>query len=383
MTNDKRLPKLAGRIHWLDNLRSIVILFVVLYHVGGVYEAAGLWASFWIVDDPATVTWVGIVGIIFDVFIMPTMFFIAGYLTPASMASKSGLDFIKGKVRRLLQPWLIAVLVLIPLYNVIFLYSRGLPQEIWAYYFHFTNPRSQNWLWFLPVLFVFNLTYLGLVKTKIRIPKMSMGRALLIASITGFAYSFLIGGLVGFRSWTLTPVIDFENERLLLYFLAFLLGVLGFRRNIFSERPQKKTLYNVVSAIAWIPITGHILVRIWPFFFPDGFAITAMYRFWWWISFYVSLVALAYSMIVTFWLYVDRGGRLWAELNRNSFGVYILHTVLIGVFGTMLLRLDLPGEAKYPLLFITTYLGSNLIVSVYHRILQVSHFNRKEVQDVK
>jgi len=29
------------RIHWMDNLRSITILLVVLYHVGGVYESAG------------------------------------------------------------------------------------------------------------------------------------------------------------------------------------------------------------------------------------------------------------------------------------------------------------------------------------------------------
>ena len=67
----------------MDNLRSIIIFLVVLYHVGGVYESAGLWGSFWIVDDPDTITWVGIVGIAFDIFIMPTMFFISGYLTPS------------------------------------------------------------------------------------------------------------------------------------------------------------------------------------------------------------------------------------------------------------------------------------------------------------
>ncbi len=62
-----------NRIHWMDNLRTIIILFVVLYHVGGVYEAAGLWGWFWIVDDPATLTWVGIVGIVFDILVMPTL----------------------------------------------------------------------------------------------------------------------------------------------------------------------------------------------------------------------------------------------------------------------------------------------------------------------
>lgn len=119
------------------------------------YEAAGLWGWFWIVDDPSTITWVGIVGIIFDVFIMPTLFFLSGYLTVASLKDKSPWQFNKGKFSRLMIPWAIAVLTLIPLYKVIFLYSRGLPQESWTTCFHITNPNSQNWLWFLPLLFIY------------------------------------------------------------------------------------------------------------------------------------------------------------------------------------------------------------------------------------
>ena len=73
-TKIKSSPK-GRRIHWLDNLRTIIIFLVMLYHVGGVYEAGDLWGWFWIVDDPDTITWVGIVGIIFDIMVMPTMFF--------------------------------------------------------------------------------------------------------------------------------------------------------------------------------------------------------------------------------------------------------------------------------------------------------------------
>ena len=56
MTSKERSATKGKRIHWMDNLRTIVISLVVLYHVGGVYEAAGLWGWFWIVDDPATIT---------------------------------------------------------------------------------------------------------------------------------------------------------------------------------------------------------------------------------------------------------------------------------------------------------------------------------------
>jgi hypothetical protein len=136
-------------------------------------------------------------------------------------------------------------------------------------------------------------------------------------------YSFSIGGLLGFRSWTLTPLIDFENERLLVYFMAFLLGALCFRQNVFAEKPQSKMLYTIVNAIAWIPITIHIFARLFPFFFPEGFEITPLYRLVWWLSFHLSLLCLLYLMIETFQRYFDKTGRIWSELNRNSYGVYI------------------------------------------------------------
>lgn len=366
--NEQNVPK-KNRIHWMDNLRTITILLVVLYHVGGVYEAAGLWGSFWIVDDPATITWVGIVGIIFDIMVMPIMFFVSGYLTPASLKNKTGWGYIKGKFKRLMIPWAIAVLTLIPIYKVIFLYSRNLPQEHWTTYFHITNPNSQNWLWFLPVLFVFNVIYVLFSKAKIRMPDISLRTAVLGAFIVGLVYSVIIGGLLGFRSWTLTPLIDFENERLLIYFMTFLLGALCFQKSVFTKKPGSKTLYNIANYTAWIPITGHIFARLWPFFVP-GFTVTLLYRAIWWLSFDLALLCLLYVMIESFWRYLDKTGRGWNELNCNSYGVYIIHVIVIGVFGALLLNLGLPAVVKYLLLAVLTYVVSNLIVSGYRSLFQ-------------
>jgi len=354
----------------MDNLRTITILLVLLYHVGGVYEAGGLWGWFWIVDDPDTISWVGIVGIVFDIIVMPIMFFVSGYLTPASLQSKSGWEFIKGKFKRLMIPWVIAVFTLIPLYKFIFMYSRGLPQEQWSTYFHITNPNSQNWLWFLPVLFAFDMLYLLLSKIKIKMPDISIKSAVFWTFLIGLLYSFGIGYLVDFRGWTLTPIIDFENERLLVYFLAFLLGALCFHKNAFVEIPKSKTLYTVANSVAWLPITVHIFARLWPFFDPEGFAITPLYRLIFYLSFHLSLVCMVYIMIESFWRYLDKTGRTWSELNKNSYGVYIIHVIVIGIFGTLLLNLDLPALVKYPLLIISTYLGSNLLVSAYRSLRQ-------------
>ena len=362
--------KKTNRLYWLDNLRTIIIFLVVVYHVGGVYESTGMWGSFWIVDDPDTISWVGIMGIAFDIFVMPTMFFISGYLTPNSLERKGTWGYVKGKFKRLMIPWALAVLTLIPLYKVIFLYSRGLPQEHWTTYFHITNPNSQNWLWFLPLLFVFNLLYLLLAKLNVRFDKLSLKWAVISTFVIGVIYSMLISSWLGFRSWTLTPLLDFENERMLVYFLYFLLGVLAFQQKLFAEKPKSKTMYTIANAIVWLPVTVHILTRIWPFFTPNpaAFQITPLYRLIWWVSFHLGAIGMVYLMVESFWRYVDRSGKLWRILSQNSYGVYIIHVIIIGIFGTLLLNTSLPALVKYLLLIISTYVGSNLLVSGYYAV---------------
>jgi hypothetical protein len=226
------------------------------------------------------------------------------------------------------------------------------------------------------------MLYLLLSRAKIRIPNISLRGAVLGTFLIGFVYSVGIGSVLGFRSWTLTPVIDFENERLLVYFMAFLLGALCFQQNVFAKKPQSKTLYTVVNSIAWIPITIHIFARLIPFVIPEGTLISPFVdRVIWWLSFHLSLVCLMYLMIETFWRYLDRTGRIWSELNRNSYGVYIIHVIVIGVFGTLLLNLNLPAVVKYLTLIVLTLVGSNLIVSVYRSVVQAITTSRSNPSD--
>jgi peptidoglycan/LPS O-acetylase OafA/YrhL len=75
---------------------------------------------------------------------------------------------------------------------------------------------------------------------------------------------------------------------------------------------------------------------------------------------------MVYLMIESFWRYVDRPGKLWRTLSKNSYSVYITHVIIIGIFGALLLNTTLPALVKYPLLVILTYVGSNLLASAYY-----------------
>jgi len=55
---------------------------VVLYHVGGVYEAAGMWGWFWIVDDPDSQNWLWFLPVLFSFNIIYLLLSKANIRTP-------------------------------------------------------------------------------------------------------------------------------------------------------------------------------------------------------------------------------------------------------------------------------------------------------------
>jgi peptidoglycan/LPS O-acetylase OafA/YrhL len=136
-----------SRICFLDNLRIAMVFLVVLIHSGIVYESSGFFAPIWLVDDPATNDLAGIVNI--------------------------------------------------------FLYPRQLPQEHWSTYFHFSNGVfSQSWLWFLPVLFLFDAAFWLLARAKIRVPDITLATGVAGVFVIGLLYRAALGWpLMGKALW--------------------------------------------------------------------------------------------------------------------------------------------------------------------------------------
>ena len=87
----------------------------------------------------------------------------------------------------------------------------------------------------------------------------------------------------------------------------------------------------------------------------------------WWVTFYLSTLCMMYLLIESFWRYLDKAGTIWTELNKNSYYVYIIHVIVIGAIALPLLNLAIPPLLKYLILLVSSYLASNLIVSLYRR----------------
>ena len=359
-----------ARIDFLDNLRTFLVFLVIVYHAGIVYESSGVGATFWIVDDPATNNLSGLVNLVLDVFVMAGIFFVAGFFAPRSLTAKPGLAFLKSKFRRLMVPWLFAVLTLVPLYKMLFLASRDLPQDSWGAYFHFSNGLfGQSWLWFLPVLFLFEtLFWLG-SKLRLDLRWLSFRAGLAGAALVGFGYSLAMD-LLELRGWTKTVLFDFQNERLAIYFLVFLLGALGSERRIFEGPKASNGLFHTVNSLAWLPTTAYLVFLLYPWLNPGKVLLGPVVdRVIVWSSFHLALAAWIFALVETFRRIGDRRNKLSTALAQTSYSIYIVHTVVLGAVATLLLDVALPSVVKYLVLSVATFAVSHGLAVAWRRLV--------------
>ena len=90
------------RIVFFDNIRYLIVLLVVIFHAGCAYSHFSTW---WTVNDANSLFFDYLLGVL-DVFMMPILFFIAGYFALPSLTQTGTWLFIKRKLRRLGIPWL-------------------------------------------------------------------------------------------------------------------------------------------------------------------------------------------------------------------------------------------------------------------------------------
>ena len=364
------------RVYFLDNLRTFLILLVVVLHAGMTYEQG--FDTFWVVSDPAKWNPIALVRMYLDLFVMFMMFFVSGYFIPNSLKNKSAWEFIKSKFKRIMVPWIIAVFTLIPAYKILFLFARGLPQEEWFSYFHifertgtdltfFANNPTQNWLWFLPVLFMFQGAYLVLAKTNVLSIKISLKTAVVLTFSLGIIYSMFISE-AGLKGWTHSLLLDFQNERLLIYFMSFLLGSLCNKLNLFEgEKPNYKIYIasNVTLTISLGIFTVFAINLFYNliqpgrnhFFISDFADRTVYYAF-----AILSMLSFLQIFIHTFRFNLNKTNVILSELSKNSYFVYIIHMIVLGVVALAMTHLPIHGGIKYVLLSGFTFLLSNMVI---------------------
>lgn len=355
-----------------------MIFFVVLLHAGLVYESTGVAGFFWIVYDFSTHPFVDELILILDLFVMAVLFFISGYLTPMSLRRKRTALFVKSKIKRLMGPWLLGVVLLIPLYKMIFLYARDMPQQHWTRYLYFNNGIfSQSWLWFLPVLFIFNMIYLGLQRLNLKPCKLSLKYIAVVFFVLGLGNSMLMDLMHG-QGWTKNGFVNFQNERVFIYFLLFLWGALCSEQHVFALPLKCRKPYIFLTATVWIPVVAYRFFHINSMMTPRVFVFSKTIDILlYWLAFHLALATLLTVLVNTYRIYWDRDWGVGKILNENSYAVYILHTVVLGAIALFLLDMKLTSLLKFLILTVMTYVVSNGIVCLLRQGIQWTMIHRR------
>ena len=328
-------PSHLKRLDWIDNLRVLVIILVVILHAAVTYGGMGGWyyKENEQVDSASTLFFAFYLTFT-QAWFMSMLFMVSGYFSQASLVKKGTAKFISGRFKRLGIPLLIFIFLLHPL-SVRLAYPD---LELLKWYFGgIKEIRFISWtgpLWFVEALLIFSLLYVYLLKPLFRrIPpiklKLSVFHVLaLVALIAAVAFITRLYFPIG------SDVANLQFSFFSGYVFMFAIGILAFNDKTFDRityRDGKRWLFISlgIGVPSWFlliffggPMEGIMLIEggmNWP---------ALLYAVW--ESFICVTFIIALAGI--FKHRVNVGGRIQKFLSDNAFGVFVFHApVLIGI----------------------------------------------------
>lgn len=144
----------------LDWLRVLVFLLLILYHVGMFFVP---WE--WHIKNKQLYQWLEFPMLFVNQWRLPVLFVISGMGTSYALAKRNGYQFAAERIKRLLLPLVVGILLIVPPQVYFERLSRGeFTGSFWDFWpshaFLGIYPEGNfSWhhLWFLPYLLVFSL----------------------------------------------------------------------------------------------------------------------------------------------------------------------------------------------------------------------------------
>ncbi|MBQ9539336.1 MAG: acyltransferase [Treponema sp.] len=342
------------RKNYLDNIRWMTVVVVVLYHVLYMYNAEGI---------------VGVVGKItnlevqyYDLFqyivypwIMMLLFMVSGISSRLYLEKHSHKEFIASRTRKLLVPCTIGLFA--------FQFLQGYVNASIGGAFA-NNPdvpllikimicilSGIGVLWYIQLLWIFSLM-LVLVR------KLDKDRLWNICGKAGLPVLVALLPVVYAAGQVLnTPII--VVYRFGLYFFVFLFGYFVLSHDEVIERLKK---YFFLFLVATIGLCIAFCIR----YFGENYAISPAYR---------SVLFLCYgytaslAIIAGMAKYYDVSNGFTQWMSKRSYGLYVFHYLGISAVGLFIGKKGLlPPAAVYALSLVAGFAGGYLLNEIISRI---------------
>ena len=381
--------KSSEKVYFFDSLRVLAMLCIIIYHAVASYSTV---VPFW--GGPRDVTDVSadIVRFLFDVFMMPIFFFIAGYFGLKSLHRHGNRKFLKSKFKRLMSYWIFIVLIILPFlvwqlneysanfdnywqYWVIYIFSIGIirignqssskvPGPIYSWHF-----------WYISLLFYFFVVFCLVYMVKEKLFKSSSNPGiseqqssksiakvlLLFGFLSSIAYFVMLLIIADIYWVNINYIAQFQPTDLIIYIFYFGLGIYASSRNWFTngESPGRIELWgalSVVLSIAFLIVGENIFTNPNSPELNPGILITfAFIR-----SFLcLSIVFLLISITIKF---LNKPNPIIKDFSKQSYNIYLIHIfVVVAIQGALISWSEGPVLVKILIVVISSLFISFLI----------------------
>lgn len=322
------------KLYYVNNLRIILIILILMLHIAITYGAEGSWYY----DEPNNSLLTAIILTIFNAvvqsFVLGFFFMISGYFVPGSLKRKGAKRYLKDRFARLGIPLLVYYFIISP-FIVYFLYVRFMGEKISFPMYFGTGP-----LWFVQALLIFTIVYViwqqlvGNNKNSGKIVQAPGNMGLLYFGI-GLSFSNFIARIFFPIGKTLS---NLQFAFFPGYIGLFIVGLIAYQNNwfnTFSDKVGRRWLKISVLAIILFPVISILagaIEDITPF--EGGFHWQSLLLSTWEAFTGISLIA---GMFVIFRKRLNAQGRLAQTLSDNAYSVYVIHAPVI-VFFTYAIR---------------------------------------------
>ena len=341
------------RIHYLDWLKVLIVYGILIFHVALIFSIGGAWL---VNNHDRDLILSAFAGFCF-LWGIPAMFLIAGADAWFGLRSHTARQFLKGRVQRLLIPFVAAFIVISPLQRY-FVHSNPPPpiQRLPEFYQAFFNgliaDPSPRWvvgywthLWFLAYLFAISMVCLPALEW-LRGPNGRRFTARLVKTTGHRGGLLLLGAPLVLSQLVLRPIFPTYQSwaDVATYTVTFVAGAV-----LFSDRGFERAIRRDVRLFLFTGIFAISGVGLILFFSPDSTPTAEWslpFAFLWGLDIWSWLMAVLYLGVR--WL--DHPSRVLSYTRETVLPFYVIHHPAVLLIGSFVVATGLGVWPKFAII---------------------------------
>lgn len=351
------------RYHFIDNLRWVTVVLVLIYHVFYNFNAQGVFGG---IGGFADSQWQDVVCTMLYPWFMTLMFLLAGMSSRYALRHRSAKEFRRERTHKLLVPSTLGLLVFGWALGWVNITAGGgwvhMPADMPLVVKYLIAVISGTGpLWFIQNLYVFSL--LLLVVRKVldvdRVEEWLSGLSYKGLLFVLLAFFFLLGILAQTQidnAGTFSGLLNLYRP--IYYFGVFLVGYYVFSSEKVHDYLARQCVWYGLLAITW---GVYFCVK---FYGEDYTSASVLQSF----TCIIYCWSATLALIGLFKRRFDTTSPFASYMTRSSFGLYIVHMIVCTTSCLWLKSTALPVWSIYMLALIATFAGSLVLWEVLRRI---------------